>query len=100
MTLKTKLAIFLAAAVSAAQAAGPSAPVASPIIISQASDTRDGHELSREQVVAMVQKRFNARVVRADTADEGGRRIYVMRLLSEGSKVWTVRVDAATGDIL
>ncbi|MFI4913693.1 MAG: PepSY domain-containing protein [Steroidobacterales bacterium] len=57
-------------------------------------------EISREQAVALVQQRFNARVVRVDVLDSNGRRVYVLRLLSDGgSKVQTVRVDAATGSI-
>jgi uncharacterized membrane protein YkoI len=35
--------------------------------------------------------------VRAWSADEGGRHVYVFRLLSEGGKVWTVRIDARSG---
>jgi uncharacterized membrane protein YkoI len=47
--------------------------------------------------MALVQKRYGARVVRADIADQGGRRLYVFRLLSAGGKVWIVRVDARSG---
>jgi uncharacterized membrane protein YkoI len=54
-------------------------------------------ELSREQAVALVQKRYGARVVRAGNADQGGRHLYVFRLLSAGGKVWIVRVDARSG---
>jgi uncharacterized membrane protein YkoI len=54
-------------------------------------------ELSREQAVTLVQKRYAARVVRVEVAEEGGRRIYVFRLLSGGGKVWTVRIDARSG---
>jgi len=39
--------------------------------------------------------------VRADLSqDESGRRVYQLRLLSDQGKIWTVRVDAATGDSL
>jgi uncharacterized membrane protein YkoI len=55
------------------------------------------HELSREQAVALVQKRYGARVVRADIADQDGRHVYVFRLLSTDGKVWIVRVDARSG---
>ena len=47
--------------------------------------------------MALVQKRYGARVVRTDIADQGGRRLYVFRLLSSGGKVWIVRVDARSG---
>jgi hypothetical protein len=55
------------------------------------------HELSREQAVALVQKRYGARVVRADIAAQDGRHVYVCRLLSADGKVWIVRVDARSG---
>jgi hypothetical protein len=47
--------------------------------------------------MALVQKHYGARVVRTDIADQGGRRLYVFRLLSSGGKVWIVRVDARSG---
>jgi uncharacterized membrane protein YkoI len=61
------------------------------------AQVRPEHELSREQAVALVQKRYGARVVRADIADQDGRHVYVFRLLSADGKVWIVRVDARSG---
>jgi hypothetical protein len=61
------------------------------------AETHTEHELSREQARAMVQTRYAARVVRTDIADQGGRRLYVFRLLSTAGKVWIVRVDAHNG---
>jgi uncharacterized membrane protein YkoI len=58
---------------------------------------RAEQELSREQAVALVQKRYGARVVRAALLDQDGRHLYVFRLLSAAGKVWIVRVDARTG---
>jgi len=55
--------------------------------------------LPRDQVIDMVQRRFNARVVRVDLVESGGRRVYEMRLLS-AQRVWNVRVDADTGQVL
>lgn len=57
-------------------------------------------EISRDQAVTAVQKRFNARAVRVDEIEAEGRRVYVIRLLSVDSRVWNVRVDAITGAIL
>ena len=37
------------------------------------------------------------RVVRTDVEDEDGRKVYVLKLLSEDGRVITVRIDAATG---
>ena len=42
---------------------------------------------------------FHARVVRTDVQDEDGRKVYVLKLLSEDGRVITVRIDAATGRI-
>lgn len=56
--------------------------------------------LSLDQAVSMAERRYSARVVRTDVDEQRGRRIYVLRLLSEEGRVWTVRVDAATGSML
>lgn len=56
--------------------------------------------LSMDQAVQMVERRFNARVVRAETRRQDGRTVYVLRLLDRSGRVFTVRVDAATGRIL
>jgi hypothetical protein len=71
-------------------AASPQASVPVP-------QSRIDHELSREEAMALVQKRYGARVVRTDIADQEGHRLYVFRLLSSGGKVWIVRVDARSG---
>ena len=55
--------------------------------------------MSLDQAVSMVEKRFNARVVRTETRNEGNRKIYVLRLLNEAGRVWTVRVDASSGSV-
>ena len=55
--------------------------------------------LSLDQAVSMVEKRFKARVVRTETRQEGDRKIYVLRLLNDAGRVWTVRVDAASGSV-
>jgi uncharacterized membrane protein YkoI len=57
--------------------------------------------MSLDEAIAMVEKRFNARVVRADVKDHKGRTVYKLRLLAEGSgRVWTVEVDAESGALL
>lgn len=55
--------------------------------------------MSLDQAVSMVEKRYKARVVRTETRQEGNRKIYVLRLLNDAGRVWTVRVDAASGSI-
>ena len=80
---------------------------AAGLVLADAPPAQAGHEsaasqpMSRERVIALAEKRYKARVVRADLSqDESGRRVYQLRLLSDQGKIWTVRVDAATGDSL
>jgi hypothetical protein len=70
--------------------ANPQAPPPAP-------QSHADHELSRQEAMVLVQKRYGARVVRTDIADQEGRRLYVFRLLSSAGKVWIVRVDARSG---
>jgi uncharacterized membrane protein YkoI len=56
--------------------------------------------VSMDQAVKMAEQRFKARVVRADTQHQGVRTIYILKLLDEAGRVWTVRVDATNGAIL
>jgi hypothetical protein len=53
--------------------------------------------ISLDEAVRMAEAQFHARVVRTDVVDEDGRKVYVLKLLSEGGRVITVRIDAATG---
>jgi uncharacterized membrane protein YkoI len=55
--------------------------------------------VSVDQAVRMVEQRFHARVVKTQTQQDNGHTVYVMRLLNESGKVWTVRVDAASGSL-
>ena len=55
--------------------------------------------LSMDQAVKMVEQRYHARVVKAETERDSTRTVYVLRLLSDSGKVWTVRVDAANGAV-
>lgn len=56
--------------------------------------------LSMDQAVKMAEERYHARVVKAETQRDNGHTVYVLRLLSDAGKVWTVRVDAASGAVL
>jgi uncharacterized membrane protein YkoI len=62
-----------------------------------AENARAEPELTRVQATEIVRKRYGARVVRASDTDEGGRHLYVFKLLSEAGKVWIVRIDAHSG---
>jgi uncharacterized membrane protein YkoI len=55
--------------------------------------------MSLDQAVAMVQRRYNARVVRAEESRQGDDVVYRIRLLSEDGRVFTVRVNARTGQM-
>ena len=56
--------------------------------------------VSMEQAVKMAEQRFKAKVVRAETQQNDGRTVYVLRMLNESGHVWTVRVDASNGSVL
>ena len=64
------------------------------------TETRARGGMSLDAAVQMVQQRYKARVVRAETRQENGRTVYVLRLLNADGKVWTVRVDADSGEVL
>jgi hypothetical protein len=53
--------------------------------------------MSLDEAVRMAEAQYRARVVRTDVQDEDGRKVYVLKLLSDGGRVITVRIDAATG---
>jgi uncharacterized membrane protein YkoI len=55
--------------------------------------------ISLDQAVEMAQARFRAKAVKAETVNDGGRRVHQIRLLSSDGKVWTVRVDAQSGNM-
>jgi hypothetical protein len=54
-------------------------------------------EISLDEAVRRAEAQYRARVVRTDVQDEDGRKVYVLKLLSEDGKVINVRIDAATG---
>ena len=88
-----------AAGVESQAAAGAGATLLEPqpeVVTLQAA--RRG-QLTLDQAIEMAERRFRARVVRAAVEESAGQRIYVLRLLSEQGRVWTVRVDAQSGAI-
>jgi Peptidase propeptide and YPEB domain len=56
--------------------------------------------VSMDQAIQMAERQYGAKVVRASVSEDNGRRVYVLRLVSEQGRVWTVRVDAATGSMM
>lgn len=81
------------AASDAPPATPPARPVPAVIVLTAAS-------MSMDEAVRMAEQRFHARVVKAATERENGHTVYVLRLLSDSGRVWTVRVDAASGVLL
>lgn len=63
-----------------------------PIVIEAPLDA-----ISLDEAVRRAEAQFRARVVRTEIQDEDGRKVYVLKLLSEDGVVVTVRIDAATG---
>jgi uncharacterized membrane protein YkoI len=61
--------------------------------------TAPQHELSMDQAVKNVEQQYHARVVKAEAQHNDGRTTYVLKLLNDAGKVWTVRVDAASGAV-
>jgi len=88
IALATILALCAVAGVSEERT-----PEAKPIVVAD-------REMTLDQAVAMVERRFKARVVRKEVRQSGERKIYVLRLLNDEGRVWTVRVDAASGAII
>jgi len=56
-------------------------------------------QISMDEAIDLARRRYNARVVRAEVSERDGRRVYLLRLLSDDGRVFNVRVDAATGSI-
>lgn len=52
-----------------------------------------------DQAVRLAERRYRARVVRAETRTQGDRTIYRLRLLDGAGRVFSVEVDAASGTI-
>ena len=101
---RTPWSILLAAAayalMGAAAIAAPPASETPPIGSPDSRLVRLAGGLTIDQAVKMAEQRYKARVVRAEAQKSDGRTIYVLRLLNEHGRVWTVRVDAANGTVL
>ena len=59
------------------------------------AEQHDG--ISLDEAVRRAEHQYHARVVRTDVQDEDGRKVYVLKLLSDDGRVIQVRIDAATG---
>jgi uncharacterized membrane protein YkoI len=81
-------------------AAGYSEPAAPASLPATAAATQTASAVSMDQAVKMAEQRLHARVVKAETEHDNGRTVYVLRMLNDAGRVWTVRVDAANGTLL
>ena len=75
------------------------APIATAQIATDTEPLAYAQAASQEQVIAAVEKRYNAKVVRVTETTVAGRPAMRLRLLS-AQRVWSVVVDAATGQEL
>jgi uncharacterized membrane protein YkoI len=54
-------------------------------------------EISQDEAVSRAESRYRAKAVKVERVRDGDHVTYQIRLLNAEGKVWTVRVDAATG---
>lgn len=62
-------------------------------------DRRQRSGLTLDEAVQRAERRYHARVVKAEAHNNDGRTVYVLRLVSNDGRVFTVRVDAQTGNM-
>lgn len=55
--------------------------------------------MSLDEAVRRAERAYNARVVKAESRNVDGRVTYVLRLVSDDGRVFTVRVDAQSGNM-
>ena len=91
LALISALALGLAAPVAGAQSLIEKRP--------RSERQSEAPRVSLDQAVRMAESRYGARAVKAQPSVCGDRRVYNIRLLSGDGKVWTVKVDAQTGQM-
>jgi uncharacterized membrane protein YkoI len=98
-----KPTLVLGVALLAAVVLATPAAFAEPPPWSQKGGRRDAERapraegISLDEAVNRAERKYRARVIRAETHDSNGRRVHQLRLLSDDGRVWTVRIDAASG---
>lgn len=78
------------AAATPAEAAGPGGIV--PPQGEQAAVARD--EVSLSEAVARVKREYGGRILEAETREQNGRRVHVIKVLTSEGRVRTVRIPA------
>ena len=94
-TLAALALIGLAPVARARSLPGHDASGTSEAVRDVSATVHDG--ISLDEAVSRAERQYKARVVRTDVQDEDGRKVYVLKLLSDDGRVFTVRIDAATG---
>lgn len=97
--IRARPTALLAYLLCAAAATGAALVTASALRTDAAPVAMPRGSVSMDQAVRMVEERYHARVVKAETQHDAGHTLYVLRLLNDEGKVWTVRVDAASGSV-
>ena len=90
---------LLMLAVTAPATAGQSRHGAQPFKGSTLTASTYAEGISLDEAVARMEKRYDARVVRAEEKQRDGRRVYRIRLLGTDGRVFEVTVDAASGQV-
>lgn len=91
-------ALVLLGLVPFAQAQGiAAAPPAGAATAERAVAASRFDGISLDEAVSRAERQYHARVVRTSVQDEDGRKVYVLKLLSEDGRVFTVRIDAQSG---
>ena len=97
---RVRITILVLACAAAAGAGAALVSAAAALPVQSATPlVMPRNSLSMDQAVRMVEEHYHARVVKAQTEQEEGRTLYVLRLLNDAGKVWTVRVDASSGSV-
>jgi uncharacterized membrane protein YkoI len=52
------------------------------------------------ELLAVVERRYRGRVIEADLERDDGQWLYEFKILPQNGRVFTVEIDAATGDFL
>ena len=98
-----KPALMFAAVLLLGSALAMPAAVAEPPPWAQKGGRRDPERapraegISLDEAVNRAERKYHARVIRAETHESNGRRVHQLQLLSDDGRVWTVRIDAASG---
>jgi uncharacterized membrane protein YkoI len=99
MRIAMRLSIVMLAALLGLASAGPRAHAQAAQGFVPRASAGPPSAADQERLIAAVEKRYNAKVVRVAETSVNGRPALKLRLLS-AQRVWSVVVDATTGQVL